>query len=103
MANPRYCVHCLHHRVLSCYQPTLFSTGLIVPILNTSALNRDIAQHYLPITLSSIYILRRQRHWVLSNIDFVHIQFGFSENRGTSIACNFLNVFVIRDTQGSFL
>ena len=35
--------------------PTLFTTGLIVPILKKSTLNPNIAHNYRPITLSSIH------------------------------------------------
>ena len=37
------------------YVPTLFTTGLIVPILNKSTLNPKIAQNYRSTTLSSIH------------------------------------------------
>ena len=70
--------------------PTLFTTGLIVPILKKSTLNANIAKNYRPITLSSIHT-KMVEALILPDTDLSDIQFGFRENRGTAFACNLLN------------
>ena len=72
------------------YVPTLFTTGLIVPILKKSTLNPNTAQHYRPITLSSIHT-KTVETLILSDTDLFDTQFGFRENRDTAFACNLLN------------
>ena len=71
------------------YVPTLFTTGLIVPILKKSTLNPNIAQNYRPITLSSIHT-KMVEALILPDTDLFDTQFGFRENRGTAFACNYI-------------
>ena len=68
---------------------TLFTTGLIIPILNKSTLNPNNAQHYRPITLSSIHT-KMVEALILPDTDLFDTQFGFRENRGTAFACNYI-------------
>ena len=70
--------------------PTLFTTGLIVPILKKSTFNPNIAHNYRPITLSSIHT-NMVEALILPDTDLSDTQFGFRENRGTAFACNLLN------------
>ena len=70
--------------------PTLFTTGLIVPILKKSTLNPNIAHNYRPITLSSLHT-KMVKALILPDTDLFDTQFGFRENRGTAFACNLLN------------
>ena len=70
--------------------PTLFTTGLIVPILKKSTLNPNIAQNYRPITLSSIHT-KMVEALILPDTAIFDTSFGFRENRGTAFACNLLN------------
>ena len=70
--------------------PTLFTTGLIVPILKKSTLNPKIAQNYRTITLSSIHT-KMVEALILPDTDLFDTQFGFRENRGAAFACNLLN------------
>ena len=58
--------------------PTLFTTGLIVPILKKSTLNPNIVQNYRPITLSSIHT--KMVALILPDTDLFDTQFGFCEN-----------------------
>ena len=37
------------------YVPTVFHTGLVIPILKKSTLNPNLAKNYRPVTLSSIH------------------------------------------------
>ena len=75
------------------YVPTLFTTGLIVPILKSPTLNLNIAQNDWPITLSSIHRLptKMVEALILPDTYLFDTQLGFRENRGTAFACNLLN------------
>ena len=70
--------------------PTLFTTGLIVPILKKSTLIANIVKKYRPITLRSIDA-EMVEALILPDTDLSDTQFGFRENRGTAFACNLLN------------
>ena len=70
--------------------PTLFTTGLIVPILKKSTLNPNIAHNYRSIALSSIHT-KMVETLILPDTDLFDIQFGFREDRGTPFACHLLN------------
>ena len=59
--------------------PTLFTTGLIVPILKKSTLNANIAKYYRPITRSSIHT-KMVEALILPDTGLSDTQFGFREN-----------------------
>ena len=54
--------------------PTVFTTGLIVPILKKSTLNANIAKNYRPITLSSMHT--KMVELILPYTDLFDTQFG---------------------------
>ena len=67
--------------------PSIFNTGIIIPILKKSTLNPNMVQHYRPVTVSSIHT-KLVELLLLPNVDVNDNQFGFRQGRGTSMACN---------------
>ena len=71
--------------------PSVFCTGLIVPILKKSSLNPNMAKNYHPVTLSSIHT-KMLELTMIPDVDVSDTQFGFRKGRGTGMACSMLNM-----------
>ena len=75
--------------------PSVFCTGLIVPILKKSTLNPNLAKHYRPVTLSSIHTKILEMTLIPSH-PISDTQYGFREGRGTGMACSLLNDIIMQ-------
>lgn len=78
--------------------PSVFNTGVIIPILKKSSLNPNIAKNYRPVTISSVHT-KLAEMLLLPDVDISGSQFGFREGRGTSMACNLLNDVICYSNQ----
>lgn len=81
----------LYSVILSyCHVPTVFHTGVIIPIIKKSSLNPNLAKNYRPVTLSSLHS-KFIELLLVPSVNINDNQFGFREGRGTSMACNLLS------------
>ena len=70
--------------------PSVFVTGIIIPILKKSTLDPNIVNNLRPITLGSIH--DKLIEFLILPADMAHPnQFGLRKGRGTAMACNYLN------------
>ena len=70
--------------------PSIFNTGIIIPILKKSTLNPNDPNNYRPITLSSVFAKMAEMFMIPE--DKVHDnQFGFRKGRNTSLCGAMLN------------
>ena len=70
--------------------PSVFHTGIIIPILKKATLDPNEAKNYRPVTVSSVYAELCEMTLV-PEVNISDNQFGFREKRGTDMACNMLN------------
>ena len=70
--------------------PTVFTTGIIIPIIKKSTLNPNQSESYRPVTLSSVHT-KLIEYLMLPKDNVADTQFGFRQGRGTSMACSLLN------------
>ena len=70
--------------------PSVFHTGLIIPILKKSTLNPNLAKNYRPVTPSSIHT-KLVEQTMTPAADISDNQYGFRDGRGTGMACSLLN------------
>ena len=70
--------------------PSVFHTGLIIPILKKSTPNPNLAKNYRPVTLSSIHT-KLVEQTMTPAADISDNQYGFRDGRGTGMACSLLN------------
>ena len=73
-----------------CIIPSVFTTGIIIPILKKSSLNPNLPENFRPITLSSVHSKLIESFMVPAD-QVSDVQFGFREKRSTSFACTLLH------------
>ena len=73
-----------------CVVPNILAVGTIVPIYKKPGTNPNVPENYRPITVSSVY--SKLVELFLSPDDTAcSAQFGFRNNRNTSMPCSMLN------------
>ena len=70
--------------------PSVFLTGIIVPILKKSTLNPNIAENYRPIMLSSV-LAKMAELFMIPDDNASDVQLGFRKKRSSSFGCAFLH------------
>jgi hypothetical protein len=81
----------MYSAILSCgIIPTLFTTGIIIPLLKKPTLNPGDPSNYRPLTLSVTYA-KMLEMLMIPDTHISDTQYGFRQGRGVSFGCSLLN------------
>jgi hypothetical protein len=71
--------------------PSLFKTGVIIPVIKKATCDPNVPKSYRPITLSSLHCKITELLISPSEVDISSLQFGFRSGRGTTMVTSLIN------------